>query len=84
MIRSLPRGFSTKPYRSTDSMVFACIEGRGRLEVGGKTFEVGPRDIAVVPGWAPYTLSADEHWILFSYSDRAAQEKLGFFRDQRL
>lgn len=84
MIRSLPKGFSTKPYRSTDSMVFACIEGRGRLEVGGKTFEVGPRDIAVVPGWAPYTLSADEHWILFSYSDRAAQEKLGFFRDQRL
>jgi len=84
MIRTLPAGFSTKPYRSTDSMVFACVEGRGRIETGGKVLDLEPHDVAVVPGWAPYTLAADERWTLFSYSDRAAEEKLGFFREQRL
>jgi gentisate 1,2-dioxygenase len=84
MIRSLPAGFTTKPYRSTDSMVFACVEGRGRIETGGQVLELAPHDVAVVPGWAAYTLAADKDWTLFSYSDRAAQEKLGFFREQRL
>ena len=35
----------------------------------------------------PYTLHADTgagDLVLFSYSDRVAQEKLGFFREQRL
>jgi gentisate 1,2-dioxygenase len=31
-----------------------------------------------------HTISAAEQLVLFSYSDRAAQEKLGFFREQRL
>ncbi len=44
---------------------------------------MAPRDVAVVPGWMPYTLHAAEDWVLFSYSDRAAHEKLGFFRERR-
>jgi gentisate 1,2-dioxygenase len=31
----------------------------------------------------PYTLHADDDWVLFSYSDRAAHEALGFFRERR-
>jgi gentisate 1,2-dioxygenase len=31
-----------------------------------------------------YTLRANEDFVVFSFSDRAAQEKLGFFREQRL
>jgi gentisate 1,2-dioxygenase len=31
-----------------------------------------------------YTLAAEGDWVLFSFSDRAAQERLGFFREQRL
>ena len=84
MIRLVPRGFSTRPYRSSDGMVFACVEGRGRIEAAGKVFEMHPHDIAIVPGWVPYTLRGHEDWVLFSYSDRSAQEKLGFFREQRL
>jgi gentisate 1,2-dioxygenase len=30
-----------------------------------------------------YTLRADEDMVLFSYSDRVAHEKLGFFREER-
>ena len=84
MIRLLPGGFATRPYRSSDSMIFIAVEGRGRLEVGASGFEIGPHDVAVVPGWMPYTMHAAEDLVVFSYSDRAAQEKLGFFRDERL
>ncbi|MGZ5085019.1 MAG: hypothetical protein ACXWHA_17250, partial [Usitatibacter sp.] len=83
-IRLLPKGFATRSYRSSDSMVFAAVEGSGTLEVGGLQFDLAPHDVAVVPGWMPYTLTAAEDWVLFSFSDRAAQEKLGFFRDERL
>ena len=84
MIRLLPQGFSTLPYRGSDSTVFVGVEGRGELRVGDQRFELTPHDIVVVPGWMAYTLHASEDLILFSYSDRVAQEKLGFFREQRL
>ena len=83
MIRLLPAGFATQPYRSSDSMVFVAVEGEGELRVGDQRWAMAPRDIAVVPGWMPYTLHAERDWVLFSYSDRVAQEKLGFFREQR-
>jgi gentisate 1,2-dioxygenase len=63
--------------------VFAVAEGRGRLEVAGQRFDFTPRDVFTVPGWMPYTLHADEDAVLFSYSDRVAQEKLGIFREKR-
>jgi gentisate 1,2-dioxygenase len=84
MIRLLPAGFATAPYRSTDSTVFIVVEGRGQLRIGDRHFELTPHDVAVVPGWAAHTLRAAEDLVLFSYSDRVAQEKLGFFREQRL
>lgn len=82
-VRLLPAGFTTAAYRSSDSTVFTTVEGQGELRVGGEVFAMGPRDIAVVPGWMPYTLHAQDDWALFAYSDRVAQEKLGFWREER-
>jgi len=84
MIRLLPKGFSTAPYRSSDSMIFIAVEGRGEVEAGDAKFDISPHDIFVIPGWMSHTLRAADDLVLFSYSDRAAQEKLGFFREQRL
>jgi len=84
MIRLLPAGFATLPYRGSDSTVFIAAEGQGELRVGGQRFTLTPHDIVVVPGWMVYTLHASADLVLFSYSDRVAQEKLGFFREQRL
>ena len=84
MVRLLPAGFSTRAYRASDAAVFVVVEGRGRLEVGDAVYQVEPHDIVVVPGWTVHRLHADSELVLFSYSDRAAQEKLGFFREQRL
>ena len=84
MIRLVPAGFATRPYRSSDGMVFIAVDGRGRLEVEGTAYDMEPHDVVVVPGWMKHTLAAVSEWTLFSFSDRAAQERLGFFREQRL
>ena len=84
MVRLLPAGFATRPYRSSDGMVSIVVEGSGSLEVGGEKLALSPHDVFVVPGWVPHAFSAREDLVVFSYSDRAAQEKLGFFREERL
>jgi gentisate 1,2-dioxygenase len=82
MVRLLPKGFATLPYRSSDSAIFVAVEGRGAIQVGAERFDVSPRDVVVVPGWMRYTIAADEDLVLFSYSDRVVHEKLGFFREE--
>ncbi len=84
MIRLLPKGFVTQPYRSSDSVVFVTVEGTGEIHLGTQRFVLAPHDVVVVPGWMAHTLHANDDLVLFSYSDRVAQEKLGFFREQRL
>jgi gentisate 1,2-dioxygenase len=82
-LQLLPKDYATRPYRSTDATVFALIEGRGRTKVGDQTLEWGPRDVFVVPAWSWHTFEADEESVLFSFSNRPVQEKLGLFREQR-
>jgi gentisate 1,2-dioxygenase len=83
-IQLLPKGFSTSSYRSTDATVFSPVEGRGRTHIGRDTVvEWGPRDVFVVPSWAPVRHEADEDAVLFSFSDRPVQEALHLFREDR-
>jgi gentisate 1,2-dioxygenase len=78
----LPKGFCGTPYRSTDGAVFNVAQGRCRVETGGRVHSVLARDTFVVPPWEPYRFEADEDCFVFSYSDRAAQEALGYWREQ--
>jgi gentisate 1,2-dioxygenase len=80
-LQSIPKGFSGSTLRRTDGTVFVVVEGRTRAEVGSERFDVGPHDAFVVPPWEPHRLSSDAGCVLFSYSDRAAQEALGFWRE---
>jgi gentisate 1,2-dioxygenase len=84
----LPKGFKTMPYRSTDGTVFSLVEGKGRTTVTGTdgkamTFEWGPRDTVVVPAWNWCRHDADTDAVLFSFSDRPVQQKLGLWREMR-
>jgi gentisate 1,2-dioxygenase len=79
----LPRGFAGAWYRSTDATIFVPIEGRGRTLVGDRVFDWAPRDVLVVPSWSPARHEALEESLVFSYSDRVIQEKLGVWREQR-
>jgi len=82
-LQLLPKGFKTAAYRSTDATVFVCVEGQGRTSIDGQVFEGGPRDIFVVPSWKWVSHEARDEAVLFSYSDRVAQQKLGLFREDR-
>jgi len=80
----LPKGFSGRDYRSTDGTIFCVVEGQGGVAIGEKQFDLAPRDVFVVPSWEPYRFEAENDCVIFSYSDRAAQEALGFWRESVL
>ncbi len=76
----LPAGRTTQTVRRTDGRVFHVVEGTGRIRSGDFTAAVTARDTFVVPPWHPLQISADSPLVLFSYSDRATQERLGIWR----
>ncbi len=79
----LPKGFGTAPYRSSDGTVFVCAEGAGESRIGDQAFAWGARDIFVVPSWTRVTHRAATETVLFSFSDRPVQDKLGLWREDR-
>ncbi len=81
-IQFLPKGFSGRPYRSTEGAVVCVLEGRGATEIAGQRFAWSPSDILVIPSWHPYRHEATEDAVLFSFSDRTVQEKLGLWRER--
>ncbi len=83
-VRHLPAGFETLPRRSTEGSVFVVVEGHGTAEIDGRELPLAERDLLVVPSWQSLRLRAASRLILFGYSDRAAQEKLRLFREERL
>jgi gentisate 1,2-dioxygenase len=78
-----PKGFKGEQYRSTDGTVFVCVEGKGTTTVDGKVLEWGPNDVFVVPPWKHFAHHATEQSVLFSISDRPAQEALGIWREDK-
>jgi gentisate 1,2-dioxygenase len=77
----LPQGFKGEEYRSTDGTVFVCAEGKGVTKIGGKDYAWTHNDVFVVPPWTPYSHHAEKESVLFSISDRPAQELLGIWRE---
>ena len=81
-IQWMPNGFSGQTYRSTDGTVFNVVEGHGRAHIGEDDFAFEPHDVFVVTPWTSYYIMTESECVLFSYSDRAAQEALGFWREE--
>lgn len=83
----LPKGFTSERYQTTDGAVYSVVEGRGKVIVGDGedtvTLDWGPRDAFVIPHWQPHRFEAADDSFLFSFSDKAAQEKLGLWREVR-
>src|SRR6266852_4962768 len=69
-LQLLPKGFRSQAYRSTDGTIYSVVEGEGRVQIGGESFEFEPRDTFVVPSWAPLRFEAKGETVLFSFSDR--------------
>ena len=79
----LPKGFSTLPVRSTDSMIMSVAEGAGSMTVADETFDFVHKDSHAIPGWSWRSFKATEDSFLFFISDRVAHEKLGFYREEK-
>lgn len=77
----IPAGTTTRPVRSTDGTVFVVVEGEGHLTLDGVSHAVAPGDVLVAPSWCERKLSATRELVLFSYSDKATQEKLKLWRE---
>jgi gentisate 1,2-dioxygenase len=82
-VRHIPAGFETAPRRATDGTVYVVVEGEGTALVNGEAIPLAERDLVVVPSWAELRLAARRRLVLFGFSDKAAQEKLGLWREQR-
>jgi gentisate 1,2-dioxygenase len=82
-VRHLPAGFETRPRRSTDGTTFVVVAGRGTARVEGREYPLDERDLFVVPSWHALELRAETALTLFGFSDQAAQEKLGLWREER-
>ncbi|MGQ0544589.1 MAG: gentisate 1,2-dioxygenase [Betaproteobacteria bacterium] len=82
-LQLLPKGFGGQACRSTDGTVYSVVEGAGAALIGGERLEFEPRDTFVVPSWMPLALEASAETVLFSFSDRPAQEALGLWRERR-
>jgi gentisate 1,2-dioxygenase len=83
-LQLLPKGFETRRHRATDATVYICLEGGGRSRIGEETLAWGPRDVFVAPSWQPVSHTAEAESVLFSFSDRPVQEKLGLWREDRV
>jgi len=78
-----PKGFKGESYRATDGTIFVCTEGGGTTTVGDETLEWSVNDVFVIPPWKPYAHHPSKESVLFSISDRPAQEALGIWREER-
>lgn len=81
-MRLLPKGFKGNDYRATDGIVYCAIEGEGRAIIEDQIVDFTKRDVFVVPGWHRHRIESAGGALLFSVSDRAAQQKLGLWREE--
>ncbi len=82
-LQLLPAGFAGAPYRSTDGTIYTVVEGDARVELDDTSFDVGPKDVFVVPSWYRYRFRARADTVLFSFSDRPIQLALHLWREAR-
>ncbi|PZS03121.1 MAG: cupin [Pseudonocardiales bacterium] len=73
-------GVSTEPVRAVGSAVWQIFAGRGRLQVGETSFEVGTGDLFAVPSWTRFALTAADDLDAFRFSDEPVYEALGLDR----
>ena len=52
------------------------------IEAGDKTFVAGESDVIGIPSWYWRRMRASKDAIIFTFSDRSAQEKLAIYREE--
>lgn len=80
-LQLVPAGMTTRPWRSTESTVFSVVEGSGVAKIAETELRFSENDVFVAPNWMHISLEAHSDCVLFSFSDRSAQERLGIWQE---
>ena len=63
---------------------FLYVEGEGKTTLGDTEIHWTENDTFVIPSWVPHSHnSSNIDAVLFSFSDRAIQQKCGLWREKR-
>lgn len=79
----IPEAMATKPVQSTDGAIYVVCEGAGTAWIDDHEYTLAEDDIFVVPAWSTCRFEASAELVLFSFSDKAVQEKLNLWREAR-
>jgi len=83
-MQMLPKGFNGLKYRTTENTVFNVAYGNCQVRLKDRTLDVRTHDVFVIPSWESFSFLAEEETMMFSFSDRAAQQSLEFWREEIL
>jgi gentisate 1,2-dioxygenase len=77
-------GEETLPKRETSGTFIVVIDGKGKSEIGGETFDWEANDIMVVPNfiWRRHINTGTSDAILYTVSDAALLRNIGQYRAQ--
>jgi gentisate 1,2-dioxygenase len=77
-------GEETQPKRETCGTFIVVIEGKGKSEIGGQTFDWEENDILVVPNfvWRKHINTGSGNALLYTVSDSALLRNIGQYRAQ--
>ncbi len=77
-------GEELMPKRETCGTFIVVIEGKGKSEIGGQTFDWEPNDIMVVPNflWRRHINTGKGDAVLYTVSDSALLKNIGQYRAQ--
>jgi len=77
-------GEATLPKRETSSTFIVVMDGKGKSEIGGQTFDWEPNDIMVVPNfvWRRHINTGTSDAVLYTVTDAALLKNIGQYRAQ--
>jgi gentisate 1,2-dioxygenase len=77
-------GEATLPKRETSSTFIVVMDGTGKSEIGGQTFDWEPNDIMVVPNfvWRRHINTGSSNAVLYTVTDAALLKNIGQYRAQ--
>ncbi len=83
-IQLLPENFDGKKYRTTENTIINVAEGECYIETDKGEFHLKQHDIMIIPSWTSFRFFSNNECIIFSFSDKTAQDSLGFWREEYL
>lgn len=82
-VRLIPAGYRLRPRRTSEGQVFVVCEGSGVAFIDGEEVQLQELDVLAVPAWRELIIAAGSELVLFAFTNKASQEKLGLYREEK-